>query len=199
MTNRTRVRSPRRALSALLFVIALAAIGARPALAHERVEIGPYVIVVGWQQEPPLVGQLNALRLEIGQGETPLEGAEGTLEVTLEYAGQTFTGNLSPAGEPGVYTVAILPTVRGQYTMRLGGTLGETAVEAAVEPEEVLPPAALAFPEVPPDSVELGATVAELGERLQAARTLAIAGAALGAAGLLAAALALARGRRSGA
>jgi len=40
----------------------------------------------------------------------------------------------------------ILPTVAGLYTINLGGTLGETAVNASVEPEEVQPSETLQFP-----------------------------------------------------
>ena len=37
---------------------------ARPVLAHSRAEVGPYVIVVGWENEPVIVGERNAVPAE---------------------------------------------------------------------------------------------------------------------------------------
>ncbi len=50
---------------ALLLALTIIILSQRTALAHERVEIGPYVIVVGWVNEPAIVGERNALFLEI--------------------------------------------------------------------------------------------------------------------------------------
>ena len=35
------------------------------AYAHTTFEVGPYEIEVGWQDEPPVVGILNAITIEI--------------------------------------------------------------------------------------------------------------------------------------
>ncbi|SVB20487.1 uncharacterized protein METZ01_LOCUS173341, partial [marine metagenome] len=35
------------------------------AYAHTTVEVGPYEIEVGWQDEPPVVGILNAITIDI--------------------------------------------------------------------------------------------------------------------------------------
>jgi hypothetical protein len=52
----------------------------------------------------------------------------------------------------------VLPTVPGQYTVKLGGTLADTAVDAQVEPEEVQPVDTLQFPsgESTPERADLG-------------------------------------------
>ena len=39
-----------------------------PALAHARIEVGPYVIIVGWVEEPVIVGERNAILIEVTQG-----------------------------------------------------------------------------------------------------------------------------------
>lgn len=51
-----------------------------------RVEIA-YAIVVGWLAEPPIVGERNALTIEITENELPVTGAEGTLDVEVLAAG----------------------------------------------------------------------------------------------------------------
>ncbi|NJN43674.1 MAG: hypothetical protein HC806_02355 [Anaerolineae bacterium] len=46
-----------------MIAIGLAITIPNPALAHTRVEAGPYVIIVGWQEEPVIVGERNAVWL----------------------------------------------------------------------------------------------------------------------------------------
>jgi hypothetical protein len=181
-----------RAAAALIAVLLLLAL-ARPALAHERIEVGPYVIVLGWRTEPPIVGERNAILLEVSEGEAPVEGVEATLNLELLYGGQAYRSNLSPAGEPGLYEATVFPTVRGQYAVRLLGTIGATAVDVEVEPEEVFPGARIQFPEAQPDPLEMQERLAALEGQLGLARALAIAGLLLGLAGLVAA---FWRGRR---
>jgi hypothetical protein len=57
---------------------------------------------------------------------------------------------LQPSGEetPGKFVAPILPTIPGQYTITLGGKLGNTDVNANVDPEEVQPATAIQFPAV---------------------------------------------------
>jgi hypothetical protein len=145
------------------------------ALAHTRVEIGPYAVVVGWLAEPPIVGERNALTVEITEEERPFTGAEATLDVELQYGGQTLRANLNPTTAPGLYTVDIFPTVRGQYSVRLFGTLGDEAVDELLEPEEVFPASRLQFPAPLPDGRELQQEITALENQLQTVRTIALA------------------------
>lgn len=183
--------------AAAVVVLLLSALGliVPAALAHARVEIGPYVVVIGWLTEPPIVGERNALYFEITEGETPVVGAEATLDAEIGYGGRTMRVNLNPTAEPGVYTAELFPTVRGQYDVRLFGTLGETAVDAVLEPEEVLPASQLHFPEPLPDLPALQAQVAALEEQAQSARLFGLAGLVVGALGVALAAVALLRRR----
>jgi hypothetical protein len=57
---------------------------------------------------------------------------------------------------PGQFVAPVLPTIPGQYTLILGGKLGDTAVDAQVEPEEVAPADTLEFPSAAPQSADLG-------------------------------------------
>lgn len=67
---------------------------------------------------------------------------------------------LQPLGEetPGQFVAPILPTIPGQYTLTLGGKLGETDVSVDVEPEEVQPANTLQFPVVQSAQPEGGRT-----------------------------------------
>ena len=132
-------------------------------LAHEHITVGNYEIVVGWVNEPPVAGQLNGVEirvLNISTGEEqPVEDIS-SLTVTISYGGQSKELALEPLGEdaPGQFEAPILPTIPGQYTITFGGQLGDTPVDAHVEPEEVAPADAIQFPrlEASPSAAEFG-------------------------------------------
>jgi hypothetical protein len=118
------------------------------AFAHESITVGDYTVEIGWLSEPPIVGQQNAIVVNVSKGEEePVEDVSA-LTVTISYGGQEKALTLQPLGEetPGQFVAPILPTVPGQYTVKLGGTLGDTSVDAHVEPEEVQPADTLQFP-----------------------------------------------------
>jgi hypothetical protein len=163
-------------------------------LAHSQVQVGPYVLIIGWLEEPVIAGERNAIVLEVTENEAPVVGVESALQLTILYGGRTFIANLRPAGQPGRYTAEILPTVRGQYTVQLSGKIGETVVDERLEPEEVLSPQVLQFPESPPDLSELEQTIQSLASQLRTAQLLALVGVGLGLAATVVAIIAL-RGR----
>lgn len=167
------------------------------ALAHTRVEVGPYAIVVGWLVEPPIVGERNALTIEISENELPVTGAEATLDVEVLYGGRTWRVNMNPTETPGLYTATLFPTVRGQYTVRLFGMLPNTEVDVPIDPEEVLPASNLHFPQPLPDTIALQEQVDQLQAELQSARTLSYVGGGLGLLGIVLGLVGLLR-RRSG-
>ncbi|WP_420643273.1 hypothetical protein [Candidatus Leptofilum sp.] len=167
------------------------------ALAHTRVEVGPYAIVVGWLQEPPIVGERNALTIEVTEEKQPVAGAEATLDLEVLYAGRTWRVNMNPTETPGLYTATLFPTVRGAYTVRLFGSLPNAEVDATVDPEEVLPASTLHFPQPLPDTIALQEQVTQLEAELQTARTWSFVGSGAGLAGILLGLVGLLR-RRSG-
>jgi hypothetical protein len=183
------------------FALILALIGlsvmAETAAAHTRVELGPYVVIVGWEIEPPIVGERNQIVIDLREGENPVTGAEAGLSVEVLYAGRSYRSNLTPTMRPGYYHVEILPTVRGQYSVRLFGTLGETEIDQTIDPEPVFAADRLQFPEPQPEPRELVQRLDALENDLQTARTLALAGVVVGVLGLLTAVFALWSRRRS--
>jgi hypothetical protein len=137
-------------LPACLIALIALLLGYQTAFAHESITVGDYTLEIGWLSEPPIVGQQNAIVVNVSTSdEQPVEDVSG-LTVTLSYGGQDKALTLQPLGEdtPGQFVAPILPTVAGQYTVSLGGTMGDTAVDADVEPEEVKPADTLQFPSV---------------------------------------------------
>lgn len=174
-----------RPMAAMILLCLFVFTAVPAAYAHVRVEVGPYALVVGWLAEPPVVGERNALTVEITEDEQPVVGAEATLDAELKYGAESFRANLNPTAVPGVYTVDIFPTVRGQYAVRLFGSLGETAVDETIEPEEVFPAANIQFPEPMPDAREVQREVIALQSELQTMRTITYAALAVGLVALL--------------
>lgn len=154
--------------------------------AHGSTKVGPYNLVVGWVNEPPLVGERNAILLIVSHEATgePVTGVEASLDAEVIYGATTFRANLNPGPIPGEYTLDLIPTVRGQYNLHLFGTIDDTEVEITVEPEEVFAAARLQFPEALPDSLTLNQQITTLTTELQQARTLAFVAIAIGVIGL---------------
>ena len=138
---------------ACLIAITILLLSHQTVLAHESITVGDYEIEIGWVSEPAIAGQQNAIAINVSNtsaGEAqPVEDVS-SLTVTVSYGGQSKELTLQPLGEdtPGQFSAPILPTVAGEYTLKLGGTLGETAVDAEVNPEEVQPADTLQFPSV---------------------------------------------------
>jgi hypothetical protein len=133
-------------------------------LAHEHITVGDYEIEIGWANEPPVAGQANGIAISVSDTSSaeaqPVEDVS-SLTVGVSYGGQSKTLTLEPLGKdtPGQFVAPILPTVPGQYTVILGGKLGETTfVDAQVEPEEVATADTIQFP-----ALEASAQSAELG------------------------------------
>ncbi len=180
----------------MIFVWLFAGWQVRSVFAHTRVEVGPYAIVVGWLVEPPVIGERNAVTIEVHEGDAPVVGVEAALDAEFMYGGQVFRANLNPTDTPGLYTAEIFPTVRGQYVLRLFGSIGDLEVDEMLEPEEVFPASRIQFPEAQPEPRELQQQIVMLDAEVQAARTLAMIGLGVGVIGLLVGVFTLIAGRR---
>jgi hypothetical protein len=131
----------------------------QPAFAHETVTVGDYEIEVGWVDEPAIVGQQNAIVVNVSTGAEPVEQVSD-LVVNVSYGGETKTLTLQPLGEgtPGQFVAPVLPTRAGQYTVELRGKLGDTDVNVDVQPEEVEAADVLQFPKDSAATGSLGLT-----------------------------------------
>jgi hypothetical protein len=166
------------------------------ALAHERIVAGDYAFVLGWLEDPPVVGLKNAALVEVttAKDDQPVVGAEGTLTAQIVYGGKSKELLLRPLeGSPGTYVGDFIPTRRGTYTLKLGGTINGQAVDVSQEIEEVVTADSLTFPE---PQVDLQKSIDGLQSELSTTRLLAIVGAALGTIGLVLAGVAIGRSRK---
>ena len=122
------------------------------AFAHTTIHVGDYDVEVGWVDEPPIVGQRNAVVVNVTNTKATSSLVDiSKLTVNVNYGGQTKTLTLQPLSEDtqNQYIGPILPLVAGQYTVELRGQLDSTNISSDVQPEEVVPSDTLAFPSVP--------------------------------------------------
>ena len=175
-----------RALAAA-FAVVVASFGilSTPVAAHESRVVGPYTFIVGWVNEPAIVGQSNGLDLTVTDtaGGTPVEGLEKSLKAEVITGGGARTRGLELAPDsdmPGHYTSGFVPTRIGDYTFHISGTAGATKVDEKFESgpnrfDPVTDIVGLEFPDHVPSTADLAQQLADANTKL----TIAIAVAAL--------------------
>src|ERR1041385_9256870 len=125
---------PARRLLALALLAALVPAAFPPAAAHEQFDAGQYSIEVGWQSEPPMVDQPNAIVVTVmdtsGGNETPVGTDDVALMPQIRFGSDSQ--DLALVGsddEPGLYVAAMVPTEAGDYTLHVAGTVGGVSVD----------------------------------------------------------------------
>jgi len=201
--------------------VTLALVAPATVSAHETRGEGPVRFVVGWGDEPTYTGFKNSVQVSITEangapvtdlGDTlTVEVVKGADKTTLPLVANFRVGG---SGTPGDYRAWLTPTRPGSYTFRLAGTLrGQTVDQSFTSSKttfnEVEDVTSIAFPAKDPSTGQLATRIDREVPRLEralrqaedgadGARTLALAGVAIGALGLLAAAGALVVARRAG-
>ena len=154
----------KRAAVALAVALPLFLFAFKPAFAHNEAEVGDIKIVGGWGTEPPLVGQLNTIIVQvttISDGE-PVTNAFGSASVVVKKGGVEKEISFTPAEEAGWYEAEIIPTQLGQYAVAFSGSINRQQVNTQIELEDVEDSRRLNFPEsggnpdqgIPEDFVE---------------------------------------------
>ena len=149
-------------------VALLVAVMALGASAHERRDVaeGQYQMIVGFLDEPAIVGEKNGLDLRVldltapaatpeaggaaaaAEG-APVEGLADTLQAEVTHGDETMELEISPRfGEPGAYRSVFFPMAEGDYTYRIFGEINGVEIDeeftsgpetfSAVEPREPL-------------------------------------------------------------
>src|SRR5688500_5084624 len=125
----------RLSILAVLFVLFVGVV-----MAHEGREVGEYELHFGWRSEPALTGFPNGPEafMHVHSHDTA-EGAEeapfpAEIEVSLQAevtcGSESETLELRPAfGETGHYIADLVPSMPGDYSFRVFGTIGETAID----------------------------------------------------------------------
>lgn len=160
------MRMLRGAMSAALLALMLVGVAAPSAEAHERRQVGPYVFVVGFQNEPAYVEEPNGASLTVFRTDgQPVEGVDKTLKVEISTGGASRTFNLKPVfNRPGAYVAEFIPTKTGGYTFRFFGTIEGQEINERFESgpnrfDEVQGKADLEFPASVPTNGELAAQI----------------------------------------
>ena len=67
----------RMMVAACLLALILLTFGVRIASAHTTVKSGPYAIEIGWVSEPPIIGQMNAIVVNISTTNSSMHHLKG--------------------------------------------------------------------------------------------------------------------------
>jgi hypothetical protein len=124
-------------------------------LAHVSNNYGNITVEVGWDQEPPLVDEMNNIVVGVtrasdtGNGSsTPVRNALSDMDITVGYGGVTKDLDFVPSKErSGWYEAKILPTRIGSYNFTLNGTIQGQPVSDEVQIEDVESKKRVSFPE----------------------------------------------------
>ncbi|HEX2026269.1 MAG TPA: hypothetical protein VHH92_07730 [Actinomycetota bacterium] len=105
-----------------------------PAGAHEPRQVGPVEVVVGWQQEPAYVGEVNAVQVLVSRGNQPVtDGVDLDAEVVFggpESQVRTQPIPLDPVTtSPGEFAGTLIPTRPGTYSFHITGSVAGRAFD----------------------------------------------------------------------
>src|SRR4051812_45718529 len=104
----------------VLLAVLLAATLVTGAPAPQRRQVGPYVVVVGFENEPAYVEEGNGASITIFSNDgKPVDGAQKTLKVEVSTGGASKTLDLTPVpSKQGAYVAEFTPTKTGTYVFR---------------------------------------------------------------------------------
>ena len=120
--------------------------------AHTTIEVGPYEIEAGWQDEPPIVGILNAITIDVREpGDVEgtsmgISNAFRNLEATVVYGGATKVLDMNTDPRPGHYYAKIIPTKTGSLEVKLVGEINGVEINNIIPIEDVESTSVLDFP-----------------------------------------------------
>ena len=122
------------------------------AYAHTTVEVGPYEIEVGWQDEPPVVGLLNAITIDVREPgdvkgvSTGITSAFKKLEASVVSGGASKVLDINTDPRPGHYYAKIIPTKTGSLEIKLQGEINGVIINVVIPVEDVESTSVLDFP-----------------------------------------------------
>lgn len=128
--------------------ISIAALNFSPAFAHKTITQGQFNIGAGWGTEPPLVGELNTIVLEVTRASDgqPVINALAQVNSDIRKGGEIKSLNFVPQEQPGIYEAQLIPSQTGQYTVAFNGTVAGQAINGQIEIENVENTQRLEFP-----------------------------------------------------
>ena len=189
---------------AMALATALSLILAVSTLAHVHFPAGSYDIALGWAEEPTYAGELNAVQVLIsdGSGNAVTDLGPNDLQVVVSVNGQSSQPlTFAPAfdtdegtGMPGDYRAPMIPTLPGDYTFHLTGSVhGQSVDETATSSDEtfdaVQEPSAIQFPNQVPSGDQLSTRIQSVDARVDTVQSSAsnalLVGVAVGIVGIV--------------
>ena len=122
------------------------------AYAHTTIEVGPYEIEAGWQDEPPVVGILNAITIDIREpgdvdgASMGITNAFRNLDATVISGGASKVLDINTDPRPGHYYAKIIPTKTGSLEVKLEGKINGIEINKVITIEDVESTSILDFP-----------------------------------------------------
>lgn len=121
-----------RAFLAVLLIVAMT--GGIWAKAHQTIEVGDgaYRVVVGLLNAPLYAGEIEGIDLAVfDANDQPVENLESSLQATvISPTGGELSLTLRPQSDkPGYYTGDFIPSVAGNYEVRVVGFIGEVSFD----------------------------------------------------------------------
>ena len=122
------------------------------AYAHTTIQVDPYEIEVGWQDEPPVVGILNAITIDIREpGDVEgvsmgITNAFKNLQASVVSGGASKVLDINSDPRPGHYYAKIIPTKTGSLELKLEGEINGVKINDVIPIEDVESTSVLDFP-----------------------------------------------------
>ena len=122
------------------------------AYAHTTIQVDPYEIEVGWQDEPPVVGILNAITIDIREPgdvegvSTGVINAFKKLDASVVSGGASKVLDINTDPRPGHYYAKIIPTKTGSLEVKLTGEINGVQINTIIPIEDVESTSVLDFP-----------------------------------------------------
>ncbi|HXV38159.1 MAG TPA: hypothetical protein VD699_01100 [Nitrosopumilaceae archaeon] len=139
-------------ISSFVLILSLLFVsGFSSAFAHKTITVENLEIEVGWQDEPPLVGFMNAITFEINEntsdGQSGVKNAFKSLVATIKSGGLEKTLDIDSDPQAGHYHSKIIPTRTGSLVVELKGDIDGIPTDSEIFVEDVEDKSLLAFPD----------------------------------------------------
>ena len=122
------------------------------AYAHTTIQVDPYEIEVGWQDEPPVMGVLNSITIHIREPgdvegvSTGITSSFKKLEASVVSGGASKVLDINVDPRPGHYYAKIIPTKTGSLQVKLKGEINGIKIDSVIPIEDVESTSVLDFP-----------------------------------------------------
>jgi hypothetical protein len=123
--------------------------------AHVSTQYGNISLESGWNEEPPLIDEMNLIVVGVTReseneegSSTPIRNALADMNIMIKHGGITKSLDFVPSEEEaGWYEAEILPTRIGSYSLVLNGTVQDQPISDEIEIEDVESKQGISFPE----------------------------------------------------